>query len=335
MRALVTHPDKGGTAAEFREVVLAFRVLSDPAARREYDQTSTKAAKSAAPAASATSTKAAGPKQRAGRKRAEVQTQRAPAKRRAGQGGGQRFKCQRCSPPSASEPNPAAGVQEAETHAPHREDSLLEDNAAEWLPASETGGAADGCRDSPSAPSRPRTPPAASVSGGFSSGMLRDLHSVVQSAPSKERQLLLLSLSHLVRAALLRYLESRCSDSAPEAHQSGFTHCHEPEKRGPQPHRREAAAPNAERHRESSPPQTQREFRRLRRVHHVQADAEVAWRRSKVAELVRLLEAALKRKPSPQDTRLPHTDPSLRQARLAWWRRPDLTMGDLLGGCPI
>ena len=37
-KALATHPDKGGTAAEFGQVVLAFETLADPSRRAEYDE---------------------------------------------------------------------------------------------------------------------------------------------------------------------------------------------------------------------------------------------------------------------------------------------------------
>ena len=37
-KALATHPDKGGTAAEFAQVVVAFETLADPSRRAEYDE---------------------------------------------------------------------------------------------------------------------------------------------------------------------------------------------------------------------------------------------------------------------------------------------------------
>ncbi|CAK0878452.1 unnamed protein product [Prorocentrum cordatum] len=42
-RALAEHPDKGGDAARFHEIARAFKVLSDPEARREYDEKLAKA----------------------------------------------------------------------------------------------------------------------------------------------------------------------------------------------------------------------------------------------------------------------------------------------------
>jgi len=342
LRALATHPDKGGAAAEFREVVLAFRVLSDPAARREYDQRSLKASKRAAPASSA-STQAAKRKHRTDgvNRQSEVEKKCASTRQRVGsqssQGDTPTSKRQRCSPPSTVKPEPASGVRESSSQAEQHEAtadapqfaeecrgssqtqsemgfrrprkvSQLDAEAATWLSASVPAEAAQGNEESQSTSARPRTSPAAAASaaarGRLSSVMLRDLHSVVRSAPQKERKVLVLSLSHMVRAELLKYLESRCSCGA-----------------------KEAAEPNGE------------ERRWHDMADHEQPDgvSEAAWRKSRVAELVRLLEASLKSKPTPQATRpsSSHADPSLRQARLAWWRRSDLTMGDLLAGCPI
>jgi len=325
-RALVAHPDKGGSSAEFREIVNAFRILSNPNTRRDYDRKHR--ARTRWPKDTSDPFAPSQPR-RNPRKRDRATTFAESAAPRHARNASQRHQAESPGPgekPAEKIRRAAESVTVPTAPAPGDDE------------ASGDGEEAQGPQDtSPVHCSRNDDVKSAGL-------MLRALDRLVRTAPRKERRGLVQSFSHKVRAELVKYLESSPRSTEASAWKAAERVDKTPgvsEAQGDNSAEDDAAVnpggmPAAEE--ADSPSET------------ADMAAEARRRRCRIDKIVRLLEASLNPKATSMPRKPCHAagegpceapprrrtfDPFVRQARLAWWRRRDLTTSDLLAGCPI